>query len=331
MKKLLNSPLTYVDDALEGLVMANPSLVRQGKAGRVIARNRPIRSGKVGIVSGGGFGHLPLFCGYVGHGLLDACSVGNVFEGPNVDSCVEAITVANGGAGVLTLFGNYGGDKMNFAMASEMLELEGIETARVLGNDDIASASPEEAVKRRGVAGLIYAYKTAGAVAEAGASLVEVAAIAQKTVANTRSIGVALASCQVPGADRPTFTLPDGEIELGMGIHGEPGLWRRPLMSADALAEEMLTRLLADLEPSTGRVSVLVNSLGATPLEEIFILYRRVNQLLSAQGIEIIAPMVGPFVTSMEMAGASISLLHLDDEMELLLRAPAECPFWRVA
>lgn len=332
MKKLINQPQNYVDEALDGLVAAHSSIVRTGATQRVIARAAGAQKGKVGVVSGGGFGHLPLFCGYVGPGLLQACSVGNVFEGPNVDSCIEAIKAADGGAGVLNLFGNYGGDKMNFAMASEMVELDGIETRTVLGTDDIASAGPDEAAKRRGVAGIIYAYKIAGAAAENGASLDEVAALAQRAVDSTRTIGVAIAPCQVPGAAQPTFSLGEGEIELGMGIHGEPGIWRRPMMSADDIADEMVSRLLAEAPANgSGRVSILVNGLGATPLEELFILYRQARIQLADAGLELVRPLVGPFVTSMEMAGASISQFHLDDELEALYRAPATCPFWTVS
>lgn len=331
MKKLINRPGDYVDQALDGLVAAHPAMIRTGTAGRVIARAEGARKGKVGVVSGGGFGHLPLFCGYVGQGLLDACSVGNVFEGPNVQSCIDAIKAADGGAGVLKLFGNYGGDRMNFEMASEMLDFEGIETTTVLGTDDIASAAPEEAQKRRGVAGILYAYKIAGAIAERGASLAEVTEVTARANARVRTIGVALAPCQVPGAERPTFTLPEGEIELGMGIHGEPGIWRTQMMPADQLADEMLNRLLADLPADAGgKVSVLVNSLGATPVEELFILYRRVRERLDQEGLQIVQPMIGPYVTSMEMAGASISLFHLDQQLEDLLRDPADCPFWSV-
>lgn len=331
MKKLINDPRNYVEEAIDGLVSANPSLRRAGNTQRVIARRQPIRKGRVGLISGGGFGHLPLFCGYVGQGLLDACSVGNVFEGPNVDSCIDAINEANGGVGVVKLFGNYGGDKMNFAMASEMVELEGIDTTTVLGTDDIASASATESAKRRGVAGIIYAYKVAGACAEAGGDLKQVTEIAQRAVSRSRTIGVALGSCQVPGASQPTFTLADDEVELGMGIHGEPGIWRKPLMSADILVNEMMDRLLAETpEGGNGRVSMLINSLGATPLEELYILFRQARKRLEEAGLELIAPLVGPYVTSMEMAGASISLFHLDDELQRHYAAPANCPFWTV-
>lgn len=315
---------------LDGLCLAHPALTRVGEDRRAIARATPVRPGKVGVVSGGGSGHLPLFTGYVGAGLLDACAVGNVFEGPTVNACRDAIAAANGGAGVLCLFGNYGGDRMNFEMASEFADLEGVSTRTVLGTDDIASAGPGEVDRRRGVAGLIFAYKTAGALAESGAALDAVAAIAQKTVDRTRSIGVALSSCQLPGASAPNFTIAHDEIEMGMGIHGEPGIWRRPIRPADELVDEMLALLLAERPTGATRVSILVNSLGATPFEELFILYRRAAEQLPAAGLEIVRPLVGPYVTSMEMGGASISLCYLDDEIETLLAAPADCPFWRV-
>lgn len=331
MKKLINQPTDYVEEMLAGLLLANPGLQRDGGGGRVIRRASGAKAGKVGIASGGGSGHLPLFTGYVGGGLLDTCAIGNVFEGPNVASCEEAIRLAHGGAGVLCLYGNYGGDRMNFDMACELLDGEGIATRTVLGTDDIASAAPDEAHKRRGVAGILYAYKAAGAIAESGASLDEVTRIAQKAVNATRTIGVALSPCRVPTASAPNFSIADDEIEMGMGIHGEPGIWRAKLKSADAIVDEMLERLLADRPIATGsRVSVLVNGLGATPLEELFILYRRTHQILVDRGIAIVQPLVGSYVTSMEMAGASISLQLLDAELEKLLLAPASCPFWKV-
>jgi len=245
---------------------------------------------------------------------------------------MEAIKIADGGKGVLRLYGNYGGDRMNFDMAGEMLEDEGIRTTTVLGNDDVASAAPEERQKRRGVAGIIFTYKTAGALAETGADLDAVTAIAQKTVDRTRTIGVALSPCQVPGSDKPSFTLGENEIEMGMGIHGEPGIWRDNLKPADAIVDEMIERLLADTPKGAGkRASILVNSLGATPLEELYILYRRARTKLSEAGIEIVLPLVGHYATSMEMAGASISLCFVDEEIEALLAAPATCPFWTVS
>ncbi|MBO9127894.1 MULTISPECIES: dihydroxyacetone kinase subunit DhaK [unclassified Rhizobium] len=330
MKKLINRPQDFVDETLDGLVTAHPSLVRDGENGRVI-RRATRSTGKVGVVSGGGSGHLPLFTGYVGHGLLDSCSIGNVFEGPTVGSCIDAIKLADQGKGVLRLYGNYGGDRMNFDMAGELLEEEGIRTTTVLGTDDIASAAPEERQKRRGVAGIIYAYKTAGAAADSGADLDTVSGIAQRAVDMTRTIGVALSPCQVPGADRPSFILGEDEIEMGMGIHGEPGIWRDKLRTADVIADEMIERLLADKPQGAGNtVSILVNSLGATPLEELFILYRRASARLGGAGIRIVRPLVGHFATSMEMAGVSVSLSFVDAEIEKLLGAPSSCPFWTV-
>jgi dihydroxyacetone kinase-like protein len=327
----MNDPRDYVDEMLDGLVLAHPTLIRHGTGGRVIRRADGPVTGKVGIVSGGGSGHLPLFTGYVGPGLLDACSVGNVFEGPNVASCSEAIAAANAGKGVLCLYGNYGGDRMNFDMACEMAEMEGIETTTVLGTDDIASADADQIGRRRGVAGIIYAYKAAGALAEAGGSLADVTEIARRTVERTRTLGFALAPCIVPGAAGPTFDLPEGEIEMGMGIHGEPGIWRDRMKPADRIADEMVERLLANAPAAAGtRVSLLVNSLGATPLEELYILYRRVVARLDAAGMETVSPLVGRYTTSMEMAGASLSLCFLDDEIDRLVQAPASCPFWRV-
>lgn len=331
MKKLLNSPGDYADEALEGMCLAHPGVYRRlGETGRVVARAGGMRKGKVGLVSGGGSGHMPTFAGYVGEGLLDACSVGNVFAGPSVVDCADAIKAADGGAGALLLFGNYGGDKMNFSMAAEMAAEDGVPTETVLVADDVGSAGGDERAKRRGVAGLVYAYKIAGAKAEqAGASLADVAKAARKAVDATRSIGIALSSCTVPEAGKPTFAIGDDEMEMGMGIHGEPGIRRGPLLSADKAADEMLEALLDDGQIAKGeRVSLLVNSLGATPLEELYILYRRVRESLGKRGVEIVMPLVGRYVTSMEMAGASLTLCRLDEELESLLRAPARCPYW---
>ena len=330
MTKLMNDSANFVDEMLDGLVDANPQLARSGSTRRVIHPREPIARGKVGIVSGGGSGHLPLFTGYVGKGLLDACSIGDVFEGPSVGACQEAIRLADGGSGVLRLYGNYGGDRMNFDMAGELLEGE-IETTTVLATDDIASGGPDEHAKRRGVAGIIYAYKVAGAAAAQGGSLAQVTSVAQKTVTRTRTIGLALSGCEIPGAGRPSFEIAEGEMEMGLGIHGEPGLWRDRLKPADQLVDEMLERLLADRPEHAGeRVSILVNSLGATSHEELFILYRRAASRLRTRGYKIVVPLVGRYVTSMEMAGASISLCFLDDEIERLLASPASCPFWQV-
>lgn len=331
MKKLMNAADDYVDEMLDGLCSLHPELVRTGSNGRVIARAGGAAKGKVGIVSGGGSGHLPLFTGYLGEGLLDTCAVGDVFAGPSVESCMDAIRAADGGRGVLRLFGNYGGDRMNFNLAGELLEGEGIELTTVLGRDDIASGAENEREKRRGVAGIIYAYKVAGAKAAQGAGLQEVTRVAALAVDRCRTIGCAWGACQIPGSASPTFTIGDDEIEMGIGIHGEPGIWRDRLKPADALTGEMVARLLEDSSVKNGgRASVLVNSLGATSLEELFIAYRSIASQLKARGIEVVRPMVGHYATSMEMAGFSVSILALDEELEGLLGAPADCPFWKV-
>jgi len=331
VKKLMNAADDYVDEMLDGLCSMHPALVRTGSNGRVVTRAAGAVKGKVGIVSGGGSGHLPLFTGYVGEGLLDACAIGDIFAGPSVESCMDAIRTADGGRGVLRLFGNYGGDRMNFNLAGELLEGEGIELTTVLGRDDIASGAENEREKRRGVAGIIYAYKVAGAKAAQGADLQEVTRVAEAAVDRCRTIGCAWGACQIPGAAGPTFTIGDDEVEMGIGIHGEPGIWRDRLKPADALTGEMVARLLEDSSVKNGgRASVLVNSLGATSLEELFIAYRSIASLLKERGIEIVSPLVGHYATSMEMAGFSVSILAVDEELESLLAAPADCPFWKV-
>ncbi|HET6239137.1 MAG TPA: dihydroxyacetone kinase subunit DhaK [Acetobacteraceae bacterium] len=332
MKKILNDPHAYVAEMLEGLVLAHPEYYqRAGSDGRVIKRPGAPIAGKVGVVSGGGSGHLPIFTGYVGTGLLDACAIGEVFASPSVDQMADAMRVANGGAGVLRLYGNYGGDCMNFDMAGDMLDLEGIASTTVLLADDVASAPAAEATKRRGVAGMVYAFKIAGAAAETRVDLETVTRIAQKASHACRSIGAALTSCTVPAAGKPTFSIGEDDMEMGMGIHGEPGVWRGKLRTADAIAAEMLDLLLADLPVARGdHVSVLVNSLGATPPEELYILYRQVAARFRDIGATIVMPLIGRYATSMEMAGVSFTLCKLDDELERLLKAPAECAFWKV-
>jgi dihydroxyacetone kinase-like protein len=332
MKKILNQPEDYVGEMLEGLCAAHPQYFRRtGAEGRVVARPDAPIARKVGIVTGGGSGHLPVFTGYLGRGLLDACAIGDVFASPGVELMADAIRAANGGAGVLRLYGNYGGDVMNCSMAAEIVELEGIPTAEVLVADDVASAGFPERSKRRGVGGMIYCFKIAGAKADTMAGLEKVCATAQKAADNCRSIGVALTPCTVPAVGHSTFTIGDGEMEIGMGIHGEPGVRRGPLRSADEIVRDMLEILLTDMPLAAGdRVSVLVNSLGATPLEELYISYRYLARELKAKGVAIVAPLIGRYATSMEMTGMSITFCKLDDELEALLTAPCDCPFLRM-
>jgi len=331
MKKILNNPADYVDEMLEGFVAAHPEFYAQPER-RVIARPEGATSGKVGIVSGGGSGHLPVFTGYVGPGFLDACAVGDVFASPSAEQMASAIRHADGGAGVLRLYGNYGGDVMNFDMAGEMVDMENdIRTTTVLLADDIVSAGKEEAEKRRGVAGMIYAFKIAGACADTKADLDEVTRVAQKAADACRSIGMALTPCIVPQAGKANFELGENEMEMGMGIHGEPGIWRDALRPADQIVDEMIDRILADHPFSKGdRLSVLVNSLGATPLEELYIMYRKAKQRFDDIGAEIVMPLVGRYATSMEMTGATITTIALDEELERYLKAPAACAYWRV-
>lgn len=332
MKKILNKPESYVDETLAGLCAAHGDIYHQPQP-RLITRAHKRNTSKVGIVTGGGSGHLPVFTGYVGEGLLDAAAVGDVFASPSAELMADTIRAADNGQGVLLLYGNYGGDVMNFDMASETVDFENdIRCTTVLAADDVASASPEEAAKRRGVAGMIYGFKLAGAKAEEGASLDEVTRVANKTMANTRTIGCALTSCILPAVGRPTFDIGDNEMEMGMGIHGEPGIWRAELLTADEIAAEMFERLQSELQLTAGdAVSVLVNSLGATPLEELYILYQKIEKLIQATGARIVHPLVGRYATSMEMTGASLTLCKLDNELEQLMNAPAHCAFWRVS
>ena len=332
MKKILNNPENYVDEMLAGLTAAHPEYYRlHGDSGKVVARTTAGKAGKVGIVTGGGSGHLPVFSGYVGEGLLDTCAIGDVFASPSAEQMADAIRAADSGAGVLRLYGNYGGDVMNFDMAGELVEFEDISCSSVLLVDDVASAPPEEAKKRRGVAGMVYAFKMAGAAAEEGRDLNGVTAVAQKAADACRSIGAALSPCTVPQVGKPTFEIANDEMEMGMGIHGEPGVWRGKLQTADEMAGEMMDRLLADMPLAAGdRVSIMVNSLGATPPEELYILYRVVKARLDEVRTTIVMPLIGRYATSMEMTGVSFTLCKLDDELEALLTAPCDCAFWRV-
>lgn len=330
MKKMINKPECYVDEAIEGIVLAYPENLGFFEGDKkVVVSKYPVKEGKVGIVTGGGFGHLPLFLGYVGAGMVDACAIGNVFASPSYTKMEKAIRAADRGNGVLCLYGNYGGDKMNFVQAIEDVELEGVECKQVLGTDDIASSPKEQFQKRRGVAGIIYAYKIAGAAADEMWTLDEVTRVAKKTVENTRTLGFALSPCIVPEAGKPTFSIDEDEIEVGMGIHGEKGIFVRTKMTADEVAEMAVEVILKDMLLHKGEeVSVMVNGLGATPMEEQFIVYRKVMYLLTSMGIKVILPHIGEFATSMEMAGISITIFKLDAELKKLMEAPAATPFY---
>jgi dihydroxyacetone kinase/dihydroxyacetone kinase-like protein len=331
MKKILNEPDHFVDEMVEGILLAHPSQLKTpGEDARIMVRADAPVAGKVGIVTGGGSGHLPLFKGYVGQGLCDGVAIGNVFSSPSSQQCFEATVAVNGGAGVLYLYGNYGGDVFNFDLAADLAELEDIPTRTVLGRDDVASQPKERKTDRRGVAGIFFAYKAAGAAAERGDDLERVAAVAEDVVEHTATMGIGLSPTILPTTGAPSFELADGEMEIGIGIHGEPGIHRGELDSADAIADRIVAALVEDLGLKSGdKVAALVNGLGATPLEELYILYRRAHQVLDGLGVEIDKSYVGEFATSLEMAGASISLLALNDERLALLNAPASSPFFR--
>lgn len=329
MKKILNDPHAFVDEMLDGLYKAHPDQLTYSSELRALVRSDSPVSGKVALATGGGSGHLPVFLGYVGQGMLHGCAVGDVFNSPSSEQMLEVTKRIHGGKGVLYIYGNYGGDVMNFDMAAELADIEGIEVRSVLVRDDVASAPREERERRRGVAGMVFAFKIAGAAAEQGKSLEEVAELTERALANMGSMGVALSPCTVPRVGKPGFEIGENEMEIGMGIHGEPGISREPLASADEIARRMTGSILEDLEARSGeRVAVMVNGLGATPPEELYILYRRVHEILEERGVAIHRAYVGEYATSMEMAGASITLFRLDDELAALLDAPAKTPFF---
>ncbi len=328
MQKILNDSEPFVDEMLEGILAAHPDQLRRASARAIVRADAPVAN-KVGIATGGGSGHLPVFMGYVGRGLIDGAAIGNVFASPSSDDMLDVTRAISAGKGVLYLYGNYGGDRLNFDLAADLAADEGIDVRTILGADDVASAPPDRASTRRGIAGIFFLYKVAGAAAATGASLDEVVAVTERAAAGTRTMGVALSSCTIPAAGVPTFELPAGQMEIGMGIHGEPGVRRGPLESADAIAHELTSAILADLPYTRGdEVGVLVNGLGATPKEELYILYRSVATILRDADIRVHRVWAGDYATSLEMAGASLTLIRLDDELRALLDAPAETPFF---
>ena len=329
MKKIINNPRNFVEESIDGLIKSHPDVYALAKDNnRVITRTKKT-SNKVGIVTGGGSGHLPVFTGYVGKGLLDACAIGSVFASPSVDQIASAIRNGNNGNGVLCVLGNYGGDVMNFEMACEMVASEGIKTKTVIIADDIASAKEEEKLKRRGSAGMIFVFKIAGAIAETGASLDDTFKLASDANNNIRTLGVALSPCILPEAGKPTFEINDDEIEIGMGIHGEPGIKREKLRTANDLVDDLYKRIIDDSKlKANDNVAIMINSLGATPLEELYIISKRVNENLSKSNIQNSKTYVGRYATSMEMAGMSITTLKLNDNLKKYLFAESTCPFW---
>lgn len=322
MKKLINDPFDAVDEMVEGFVAAHADVVRL-VGERAVAR-QPAPAPKVGLVIGGGSGHEPAFLGYVGVGLADAAALGNVFAAPSPDVCLDAIRAASTGMGVLLSYGNYAGDILNFGLAGEQAAAEGIDIRTVLVTDDVASAPRDEIERRRGIAGDLMVFKCAGAMAERGASLDEVERVTRAANAATRTMGVALSPCEVPGAGRLSFELGEDEMEIGLGLHGEPGVRRGPLMSADQTAQVLVDTILADLDQPSGHdVALLVNGLGGTAQLDLYILYRAARRALEAAGNHVSRSLVGNFITSLEMGGASVTVATLDAELAALLDAPA--------
>ncbi|WP_206616849.1 MULTISPECIES: dihydroxyacetone kinase subunit DhaK [unclassified Mesorhizobium] len=330
-KKIINDGNRTVDEMLEGILAAHPRHLTsaEGSPRSIIARDGP-RDGKVGLVIGGGSGHEPTFLGFVGKGLADAAAIGNVFASPPPDPILECAKAASGGAGVLFMYGNYAGDVMNFDMAAEMAAMDDIEVRTVLTTDDVASAPRDQRQKRRGVAGNFFIFKAAGAACDRMLSFDECERIARKANDHTFTMGVALSPCSLPQTRRPNFEIGPDEMEIGMGIHGEPGIARGKLKTADEITDEMLDKILDEMAPARGdKVAVLVNSLGSTPLMELYIMNRRVKHRLDDIGASIHATWVGNYCTSLEMAGASVTLMHLDDELQTMLDHPCDCAMFR--
>ena len=317
MQKIINDPSLVVDQMLEGFVKANSDLVSTTENERVLKyQNAPVK-GKVGVVTGGGSGHKPAFVGYIGRNMVDAVAVGELFSSPPAQMFYDAIREADAGAGVAILYGNYAGDNMNVAMAIEQAEDDGILVGKVVANDDVPSAPSSDRSRRRGVAGEILMWKVGGAKAAMGGSLEEVLAVAQKAIDNTRSMGVGLSPCILPEVGHPNFTIEPGTMEIGIGHHGEPGIEVAPLESAEQIARRMCDVILPDLPFKSGdEVVVLVSGLGSTPLMEQYILYGEVEKILESKGIKVHKSLVGNYFTSLEMAGATLSVMRLDDELK---------------
>ncbi|MHB1739442.1 MAG: dihydroxyacetone kinase subunit DhaK [Actinomycetes bacterium] len=326
MKKLINDPGHVVAEALLGIAAAHPEL-RVDHEHKIIYRGDAPKQGKVGLISGGGSGHEPLHGGFVGLGMLDAACAGEIFTSPVPDQMLEATKNVDGGAGVLHIVKNYTGDVMNFEIAAEMAQADtGVEVVSIVTDDDVAVQDSLYTAGRRGVGVTVLLEKIAGAAAQQGRSLAEVAEVARKVNARGRSMGMALTSCTVPSAGKPTFDLPEGEMEIGVGIHGEPGRRRVPLAPAREVAAMLVEPILADLDFTGDGVIAFVNGMGGTPLVELYLMYNEVAQLLQKAGVTVARSLVGPYITSLEMAGCSVTLLSVDDELVRLWDAPVSTP-----
>jgi len=320
MQRIINDPFNVVEDAVSGYLKAFPQYFAATENSRVLKFPAAPVSGKVGVVTGGGSGHEPAFLGYVGHQLLDAVAIGELFSSPTAKAFFDAFQAADGGKGVACLYGNYAGDNMNVKMARQLADLEGITVKTVVANDDVASAPKDQPTKRRGVAGEILMWKTGGAKAALGGSLDEVIEVAQRTVNNTRSVGVGLSSCVLPAVGKENFTIKDGTMEIGIGHHGEPGVGVTELKSAKEIAKLALEQILPDLPFETGsEVVVIVSGLGGTPVMELAIAYDTVADILKETGITVHRAYVGNYFTSLEMRGITFTLMKLDDELKKLI------------
>lgn len=328
MKKLINDVNLVEEQMIQGLVKAYPDKLRKLDCGNVVVR-REKKEGKVALVSGGGSGHEPAHGGYVGVGMLDGAVAGPIFTSPTPDPIYEAIKAVDAGQGVLLVVKNYTGDVMNFEMAAEMAQMEGIQVETVVVSDDVAVEDSLYTVGRRGVAGTIFVHKIAGAKAETGAGLKEVLDLAKRTAGQVRTMGAAIAPCTVPAAGQPGFSLAENEMEVGIGIHGEPGTHRESLKSADSIADELLDKILEDFDPTENEAAVLINGAGGTPLMELYIINNHVQDVLKEKGISVYRTFVGNYMTSIEMQGFSISILKLDEEMKEMLSAAADTPAWK--
>jgi dihydroxyacetone kinase-like protein len=327
MKKFINDTVLVEEQMILGMVKAYPRHLKKLDCGNVVVRAEK-KEGKVALISGGGSGHEPAHGGFVGTGMLDAAVAGPVFTSPTPDQIYEGIKAVATDAGVLMIVKNYTGDVMNFEMAAEMAEMEGITVKHVVTNDDVAVKDSLYTIGRRGVAGTVFVHKIAGAMAETGADLDKVQATAQKVIDNVRTMGAAIEPCTVPAAGKPGFILSDDEMEIGIGIHGEPGTHREPVKKADEIVDMLLSQILEDIDYSGSEVAVMINGAGGTPLMELYIINNRVSDVLAEKGIRIHKTFVGEYMTSIEMQGFSISLLRLDDEMKQLLDAAADTPAW---
>lgn len=326
LKKIINKAENVVEEMLHGMALANPALIHSEGLG-VISRKK--KSSKVGVVSGGGSGHEPAHAGYVGKGMLDAAVAGNVFSSPDPERILEGIHQADGGKGVLLVLKNYSGDFMNFTMAADLAGMDGIDVEYVIVKDDIAVEDSTYSTGRRGIAGTVLIHKIAGAKAELGASLLEVKEASEKAIQNLRSMGMSMSACTIPAIGKPGFILGEDEMEIGMGIHGEPGIRRTEIKSAKEIAKILLDKILEDYEASDiemkgSEIALLVNGLGATPLMELYILNGEVHAYLAEKGIRIYKNFVGNYMTALEMAGCSLSILKLDEELKELLDTPSE-------